>query len=124
VSADGILFELRNGVLAIRRFRLDHGNILGVPVDDATGVRATGLKAGASVKDDHDVFAQVAGLLFLPFAKPLSGGHHQDDGDDAPGDPEHGQKGSQLVRPKRAKYVENQVFQRHDRWLDGAARRR
>ncbi len=124
VGSNGVLFEFWNGVLTIRRLGLHDGDILSIPVDDASGVSSTGLETGASVKDDHDVFTEISGLLFLSFAKALTGCDHQHDGDDAPGDAKHGQKGAQFVSPKRTKYVENQVFQRHDRGLDGDARRR
>ena len=80
-------------------------------------MRSACLQAGAAVEDDHDVFAQISRLLFLAFAQAFAGRHHQHNRDDAPGNAEHGQKCAQLVGPKRAQDVDNEIAQRHSMHL-------
>jgi len=66
---------------------------------DAARPRASRLHAGAAGKDNHDVLAETVRHLLLPDPQPLAGGHHEGDRDDSPGDAEHGEEGTQLVRP-------------------------
>ena len=99
VSANVVSLELRNGVFAIRRLCLHRGDIRIFPVHFASGARPADLHAGAAVKNDQDIFAQVTGLDFLSLAQPFARRNHQNDGDDAPCDSEHGQKRAQLVGP-------------------------
>ncbi len=68
----------------------------------APSMCSSGLQAGAAVEDNHYVFAEVLGLLFLTFAQPLPGGNHQHNRDNAPGNSEHSKKRAQLVRPECA----------------------
>src|SRR5437660_1714162 len=79
------------------------------PMQHASGVGASCLQAGAAVEYDHDVFAKRARLLFLAFAEAFAGRNHQYDGNNAPGDSEHGQKGTELMGPQGSKHVENKV---------------
>ncbi len=65
------------------------------------------------MKYDQDILAQVAGLLFLPLAQAFTRRHHQNDGDDSPGDSEHGQERAQLVGPERTQHIANQIAQHH-----------
>ena len=65
------------------------GQIGIVEVDQASGAGSARLQAGAAVENDHQVFAEVL-RLGLADAQALAGGHHQDDRNDSPGDPEHG----------------------------------
>ena len=89
------------------------GDIRIFPVHCASGAGSAGLHAGASVKNDQDVFAQVPGLFFLSFAQAFARRHHQNDGDDAPGDSEHGQKRAQFVGPEGAQHIADEIAQNH-----------
>jgi len=60
----------------------------------SVGLLPAGMQAGTPVEDDHDVLAEVPGLDLLPLAQSLPGRDHQHDGDDPPGDAEHGQEGA------------------------------
>jgi len=53
-------------------------------------------------------------LSFLSHPQTLSSGHHQDDGDDSPGDAEHGEERPELVGPKGFDGVPEQVAKGHD----------
>jgi len=85
-----VLLEFRNRVFAIRRFRLHYRDILIFPVHDSSGMRPACLQAGAPVKNDHHVLAQVARLFFLPLTQSFAGRHHEHNRDNAPRNPEHG----------------------------------
>src|SRR5579864_1585225 len=87
-------------------------------------MRAADLQAGASVKDDHHVFAQVAGLFFLALAQAFTGRHHEHNRDDAPGNAEHGEKGAKLVRPEGSQDVDNEIAHRHSTLLDATGTRK
>ena len=113
MGADGVLLKLGNGVFAVGRLCLHYGNVLFFPADGASGVSAARLQAGAAVKDDHDVFPQIARLFCLAFAQSFAGRDHQNDGDDAPGDAEHRQERAQFMGPQRSYHVEKEVAQRH-----------
>ena len=43
------------------------------------GMRSTGLQAGATVKNDHHVLAQILGLRFLALFQTFASRDHQDD---------------------------------------------
>ena len=75
----------------------------------AAGPRTASLQAGTAMEDDHQVAAQGFGLLGLSDAKALASGNHQDDRDHSPGNPEHGQQGSDTVRPKGSEHVLNEI---------------
>ena len=113
VDAHRILLELGDGVFAVRRLGLDHRNVWIVPVHHAARVGAAGLQAGAAMKHNHHVFAEVSRLFFLAFAQAFSGSHHQHNRNDAPRDPEHRKKGAQLVRPQGSQHIENEITNRH-----------
>lgn len=76
---------------------------------DAAGVSSACLQTGAPMEDDHYIFAQVARLILLAFAQAFAGGHHEHNGDDAPGDPEHGEEGAKLMRPESSQHVKNEI---------------
>ena len=61
------------------------------------------------MKNDQDIFAQVAGLFFLSFAQAFAGRDHQNDGNDSPGDAEHGQERAQLVGPEGTQHVADEI---------------
>ena len=92
MGADGVLLKFRDRVFAVGRLGLNDRNILIFPVHNTSGVSAAGLQAGAAVKDNHHVFAEILGLILLAFAQAFSGRDHEHDGDDAPGDAEHGEE--------------------------------
>jgi hypothetical protein len=83
------------------------------PVDEATSMETSGLEAGAAMEDDHDVAAKSFRLLGLAHAQAFSGGDHEDDGNDAPGDSEHGEKGADAVGPERAEDVLDEIKKCH-----------
>ena len=124
VYSNRILLKFRNRIFAVRRLRLHHRNILVFPVHDAPGMRAASLQAGAAVEDDHHVFAEISGLFLLAFAQALARRDHEHDRNDAPGDPEHGEEGAQLVRPQGSKNVDNKITHRHDTGLDASKERK
>jgi hypothetical protein len=68
-------------------------------------VRSSGLKAGAAMKNNHHIFPEISGLLFLPFAQALAGRHHQHDRDDAPGNSKHSKEGAEFVSPQGSQNV-------------------
>lgn len=49
--------------------------------------------------DEHDVLAERVELLTIPRPESLAEAHQQQQRPHAPGDPKHGQKRAQLVRP-------------------------
>ncbi len=122
VRTDVVLLEFRNGVLAIGRLSLHRHHIGILPVHDAPGADTAGLHAGASVKNDQNILAQVAGLVFLAYAQAFARRHHQNDGDDSPGNSEHGQERAQLVGPERTQHIANQIAKNH-MVMDAAAAR-
>ena len=97
VGPNIIPFQFRDGVFAIVSFRLQLQHICIIPVHLAPRSRATNLQAGSPVKHDQYVLAQGFRLLFLSFAQSFSRCHHQHDGNDPPGDPEHCEECAQLV---------------------------
>ena len=76
------------------------------------------------MENDHHVLAQRLRDFCLPNPQALASRDHQNDGDDPPRDPEHRQKCSQLVRPKCAEHIANEVAENHSAFLDGTAIRR
>ncbi len=113
-----ILLEFGNRILAVWRLGLHHRQIAVVPVNGPPGVGSAGLQAGAAVKNNHHILAQVAGLRFLPLLESLASRNHQDDRHDAPSDAEHGQKGAQLVRPQGSQNVTKEICQSHSASLN------
>jgi len=75
----------------------------------ATGSRSADLHAGASVKNDQNILAQVAGLIFLPLAQAFARSHHQNDGNNSPGDSEHGQERAQFVGPEGPQHIADKI---------------
>ena len=73
------------------------------------------------MEDDHQIAAERLRLLGLPDAQSLAGGRHQDDGHNAPGDPEHGQQSADAVRPEGSEDVLNEVAERHAKGSTAAA---
>jgi hypothetical protein len=67
------------------------------------------------VKHNQDVLAQIPGLLCLALAKAFARRHHQNNGNDAPGDPKHGQERAQFVCPQGTKHIANEIAQDHRR---------
>jgi hypothetical protein len=45
------------------------------------------------------------------FAETFTSGHHHGDGNNSPGDAEHGQHGSAFMRPQRAKRIFQQILE-------------
>jgi hypothetical protein len=86
-------------------------------LDAPPGASATGLKAGASGEDDHQVAAEILRDFGLTNAQALARRHHQDNRDDAPGDAEHGERGTQLVRPKCLEYIADEVAENHEQQI-------
>ena len=76
VCADGLLLQFRNRILTIRALGLHRLNVRVFPMDDPPRARSPGLQAGAPVKHNHDVFAQIPRLVFLALAQTFSGGNH------------------------------------------------
>ena len=108
-----VLLQFRNRIFAVRRLGL-HERYVGVlPVNGAPGALSPGLQAGAPVKHDHDVLTQILGLIFLPFAQAFSGGNHQHNRHDPPGNSEHREESAQLMRPQGAENVANEIAQHH-----------
>ena len=120
VGTDILLLEFRDRIFAVRRLGLHRRYIRIFPVHGAPGASPAHLQAGASVKNDQDILAQVLGLIFLSLAESFAGRHHQNDGNDPPGDAKHGQKCAQLVSPERSQHIANEITQDHlvwTRWL-------
>jgi len=67
------------------------------------------LQASLAGEDDHHVLAEGLSLFLLSLPQPLARRHHHDDGDDSPGDAEHGERCPQLVREQRVNGVFNEV---------------
>jgi hypothetical protein len=98
----------------MRGLGLEAGGVLGIPVKRASGPGATGLQAGAAGVDDQDVLGELLGDLLLTHPKPLPGRHHQGDGDNPPGDAEHGEGGSQLVGRQGPEGIAKEVREEHN----------
>jgi hypothetical protein len=75
----------------------------------APGAGSARLHAGAAVKDDHYILAQISGLFFLAFAQALAGCHHEHDRYDAPRDTEHSEKSAKLVGPQRPQNIDDEI---------------
>jgi len=65
------------------------------------------LQTGATVKNDHHIFAQGTRLIFLTLSQTFAGCHHEDNRNDPPSDAEHGEECAQLVRPQCPEYITN-----------------
>src|SRR5205823_5157735 len=85
-------------VLQQARLLLERINVVDLQADDATGALAAGLHTRPAIANDDDVAAQLAHHLLVAALKAFAGRRQDDDGDDAPGDAEHGQEAAQLVR--------------------------
>jgi hypothetical protein len=71
--------------------------IVGRQADGAAGTLASRLEARSPAPHDPDVLAELAEDVLVPLAEALTGCREDDDGDDAPEDPEHGQEAAELV---------------------------
>src|ERR1700746_1744999 len=76
------------------------------------------------MKNYYHVLAQRLPHFCLSNPQALASRDHQNDGDDPPRDPEHSQERAQLVRPKCAEHIANEVAQNHSAFLDGTAIRK
>ncbi len=56
---------------------------------------------------------EIPGLIFLPFAQAFTSRHHQNNRNNAPGDPEHGEEGAQFVGPEGAEHIANEIAENH-----------
>src|ERR1700676_1492694 len=83
------------------------------PVNHPAGARPAGLHAGAAGEDDHHVLAEGLLISLDTYAEAFAGGDHHSDGDNSPGDAEHGQQRAPLVRPQRSQRVFEQVAKGH-----------
>ena len=92
VRADVLPFQFWNRILAICRVCLHGWNVSVLPMHLASSSRATRLQAGASVKDDQNVFAKRLTLFLLTFSETFARGNHQNNGNDPPGDAKHRQE--------------------------------
>ncbi len=101
--------------LAIGGVVLKDRNVAVQILDLPPGAGPTGLKAGAPGEDDHQVATEILRDFCLADAQTFSGGDHQHDRDDAPGDSEHGERCAQLVRPERLENVADEVAQNHEK---------
>ena len=72
----------------------------------SAGPQTSGLHAGPPIEEDHQILGKGLLLPLLADAQTFTGRHHQSDGNDPPGDAEHGQEGAQLVCPQGAESVE------------------
>src|SRR5438093_1089947 len=81
--------------------------------DAASRPGSTSLHAGLAFKDNHEVLAKLASNFGLAYAQTFTCCHHQHDGNDAPGNTEHGEGGAQLVCPDGAEYIDDQVAEDH-----------
>jgi len=82
-------------------------------VHDAPGPRPARLHAGAARENDHHVLAEVFLLFLDAAAQPFARRYHQCDRNDAPGDAEHRQQRSALMRPERRDRIAQEVAERH-----------
>src|SRR6266550_766149 len=114
-----VLLQFGDRVLAVGRFGLKMRKVGVYPVDQASGAGSAGLQAGAAVEDDHQVTAECLRLLGLSDTQAFASGRHQDDGDNTPGYPEHGQKRTDTVRPEGSEDVLNEIAERHARFRRG-----
>src|SRR5579862_4766864 len=113
MNLNGDLLQLWNCVLAIRGLSLHHGNVGILPVNHPPCAGSTGLKAGASVENDHDVLAERRGHFRLAYTQPFTGPNHQHNRDDSPSDAEHGEERAKLMSPKGPQYIANKIAQNH-----------
>ena len=61
-------------------------------------------------KIDHHVFAKSFLIFLNALAEAFAGGNHHRDGNNSPGDAEHGQHRSPLVSPQRRQRIFQQIF--------------
>ena len=68
--------QFRQYISACCCFRLDHLRIFGVPTELTSRSRASRLQACASRENDHQIFAEIIGLLLLPGAQTFARADH------------------------------------------------
>ena len=104
----------RRGRANVRRFLQDVLIILvgEVVVPGRTHIAGDG--GSASGKDEHDVFAQRVQLAAIAGAKALAQSHQQQQRSHAPGDAEHREERTQLVRPQRAQHLAENLKKHHE----------
>jgi len=78
-------------------------------VNEAAGASTAGLHAGAAGEDDHDVLTKGFLIFLNAGAEAFAGGNHNGDGDDAPGDSEHGQESAPFMCPESGQRVAEKV---------------
>src|SRR5438067_1332290 len=113
MNQDIALPQLRDDVLAVRRFLAHQWKINIIKAHSPPSPAAARLHAGASGKDDHHVTTEVARDLGLTYTQALARGHHEHNRHDAPGNTKHRQEGTKFVRPESMKRVGDEVAQSH-----------
>src|SRR5262249_18902905 len=90
--------QFRRDVLEQFLFFLEGVNVVDVQADEFAGPLAAGLRAGAPVADNDDVFAELLQHVHIALLKASAQRGEQHDRDHAPDDAEHRQEAAQLVR--------------------------
>src|SRR5207244_9181405 len=95
------------------RFPGDLNVIVFQPTDETAGTSATCLHAGTAGENDHHVFAKRFLIFLDAVAETFARSHHDSDGDNSPGDAEHGEERAALLRPERHQRIAKKVTKRH-----------
>ena len=93
----------------VQRFLADIEVILvGEPVL-AGGIHAAPNRRGAAREDHHDIFAILRKTALVTASEAFAQADQQQQGTDTPGDAEHGEERTQLVRPEGAENLRENV---------------
>src|SRR5258708_34041575 len=78
-----------------------NGKVISIcEVPGAAGALAACDRRNATWENEENVGTELFQVLFLPAAKTLAESHQKQQRTDSPGDPKHGEKRAQLVRPQ------------------------
>ncbi len=75
----------------------------------ASGIHVALDSGSAAGKDHHDVLAELGEVALVAGAEAFAEADEEQKRTDSPGDAEHGEKGTQLVRPKGAENLREDV---------------
>jgi len=104
--------ENRSDSPNVRRFFADIEVILVSEPVLASGVHAARNRRSAAGVDPHDVLAVLREVALVTGSETLAEADQQEQRTDTPGDPEHGEERTQLVRPEGAENLREHIDHR------------
>src|SRR5262249_55331957 len=113
-GSDAVDRKLAGVILAAKRFvtsqlwchmlnevtvLLNGANVIKVETDPSPGALPTGLQCRPATPKDNDVGAHLVHEIAITDLETITDGNHENDGSNTPGDAEHREETSKLVRP-------------------------